>query len=198
MEIKKRDWENITLKDWYAIQELLEVQDEWTMYNILDYLYDIDSVNMPISELRNYSLAFLNNTEQLDNYKVPEVYDDKYSCNLDLTKVSVAQFIDYNNYIKEEPVKFEKILSVFIYPKGKTYNDGSYNIEDVQNDILDFPFALVKKLAFFFGQQLTTFTTITLFFLQQEMKEMKTPKTDAMATLISQANSMISEFCPTS
>ena len=196
--METRDWTNITLKDWYAIQELLEVQDEWTMYNILDYLYDIDSVNMPISELRNYSLAFLNNTDQLDNYKVPDVYDDKYSCNLDLTKVSVAQFIDYNNYVKEEPVKFEKILSVFIYPKGATYNDGSYSIEDVQNDILDFPFALVKKLAFFFGQQLTTFTTITLFFLQQEMKEMKTPKTDKMAELINQANSMISEFCPTS
>lgn len=196
--METRDWTNITLKDWYAIQELLEVQDEWTMYNILDYLYDIDSTNMPISELRNYSLAFLNNTEQLDKYKVPDVYDDKYSCNLDLTKVSVAQFIDYNNYIKEEPVKFERILSVFIYPKGATYNDGSYSIEDVQNDILDFPFALVKKLAFFFGQQLTTFTTITLFFLQQEMKEMKTPKTDKMAELINQANSMISEFCPTS
>lgn len=196
MEI--RDWTNITLKDWYAIQELLEVQDEWTMYNILDYLYDIDSTNMPISELRNYSLAFLNNTEQLDKYKVPDVYDDKYSCNLDLTKVSVAQFIDYNNYIKEDPVKFERILSVFIYPNGATYNDGSYNIEDVQNDILDFPFALVKKLAFFFGRQLTTFTTITLFFLQREMKEMKTPKTDKIAELINQANSMISEFCPTS
>lgn len=196
--METRDWTNITLKDWYAIQELLEVQDEWTMYNILDYLYDIDSTNMPISELRNYSLAFLNNTEQLDNYKVPEVYDDKYSCNLDLTKISVAQFIDYNNYIKEEPVKFEKILSVFIYPKGATYNDGSYSIEAVQNDILEFPFALVKKLAFFFGQQLTTFTTITLFFLQREMKEMKTPKTDKMAELINQANSMISEFCPTS
>lgn len=196
--METRDWTNITLKDWYAIQELLEVQDEWTMYNILDYLYDIDSTNMPIAELRNYSLAFLNNTEQLDKYKVPDVYDDKYSCNLDLTKVSVAQFIDYNNYIKEEPVKFERILSVFIYPKGATYNDGSYSIEDVQNDILDFPFALVKKLAFFFGQQLTTFTTITLFFLQQEMKEMKTPKTDKMAELINQANSMISEFCPTS
>lgn len=198
MEIKKRDWENITLRDWYKIQELLTVTDEWTMYNILDYLYDIDSTNMPIAELRKYSLAFLNNTDQLDNYKVPDVYDDKYSCNLDLTKVSVAQFIDYNNYVKEEPVKFERILSVFIYPKGATYNDGSYKIEDVQNDILDFPFALVKKLAFFFGQQLTTFTTITLFFLQQEMKEMKTPKTDKMAELINQANSMISEFCPTS
>lgn len=196
--METRDWTNITLKDWYAIQELLEVQDEWTMYNILDYLYDIDSTNMPISELRNYSLAFLNNTTVLDNYKVDPDYDKRYDFSLDLTKVSVAQFIDYNNYIKEEPVKFERILSVFIYPKGKTYNDGSYNIEDVQNDILQFPFALVKKLAFFFGRQLTAFTTITLFFLQQEMKEMKTPKTDKMAELINQANSMISEFCPTS
>ena len=131
MEIKKRDWENITLRDWYKIQELLTVTDEYTMYNILDYLYDIDSVNMPISDLRNYSLAFLNNTDQLDNYKVDPDYDKRYDFSLDLTKISVAQFIDYNNYIKEDPVKFEKILSVFIYPKGKTYNDGSYNIEDV-------------------------------------------------------------------
>lgn len=71
--METRDWTNITLRDWYKIQELLAVTDEYTMYNILDYLYNIDSVNMPISDLRNYSLAFLNNTTALDNYKVPDV-----------------------------------------------------------------------------------------------------------------------------
>lgn len=193
----KRDWNNITLQDWYKIQELISVQDEWTTYNILDYLYDIDSTNMPITELRNYSLEFLYDLTPLDNYKVDKEYDKKYDCNLDLTKVSVAQFIDYSNYIKEDEMRYEKVLSVFIYPKGATYNDGSYSIEEVQNDILNWPFALVKKIGFFFGQQLTTFIETTLFFLQAEMKSMKTEKTEKIAEIISKANLMISELSPT-
>ena len=67
---------------------------------------------------------------------------------LDLTKVTVAQFIDYQNYIKETPVKFEKVLSVFIIPEGHTYNDG-YDLQQAQQDMLELPFVVVQKVAFF-------------------------------------------------
>ena len=90
-----RDWSNITLKEFYKIQEIIEVQDEWTMYNLLDYLYDIDSAEMPVSKVKQYSLGFLN--ENIDDIDISKFNDPKYDTNLDLTKVTVAQFVDYNN-----------------------------------------------------------------------------------------------------
>ena len=62
----KRDWTNITLKDWYEIQDILSVEDEYTTFNLLDYLYGIDSSNMTLAEVSKYSggLSFLNDLEK--------------------------------------------------------------------------------------------------------------------------------------
>lgn len=173
----KRDWNNITLKDWYEIQNILSVEDEYTTFNLLDYLYGIDSSNMPVVELSKYTnaLSFLDNTEA---YKTIQL-EDKYTINgttytgfLDLTKVTVAQFIDYQNYIKETPIKFEKVLSVFIIPEGHIYNDG-YDLQQAQQDMLELPFVVVQKVAFFLGKQLQTFVSLFLCYLKMEMKKMK-------------------------
>ena len=173
----KRDWTNITLKDWYAIQDILSIEDEYTTFNLLDYLYDIDSSNMTLAEVSKYSgtLSFLNDLEKYKDIQL----EDKYTINgttytgfLDLTKVTVAQFIDYQNYIKETPVKFEKVLSVFIIPEGHTYNDG-YDLHQAQQDMLELPFVVVQKVAFFLTKQLQTFISLFLCYLKGDMKKMK-------------------------
>ena len=187
-----RDWSNITLKEFYKIQEIIEVQDEWTMYNLLDYLYDIDSAEMPVSKVKQYSLGFLN--ENIDDIDISKFNDPKYDTNLDLTKVTVAQFVDYNNYIKEKN-NFEKILSVFIVPKGHTYNDG-YDLKEVQEDILNWPFAVTKKIAFFFIRQLQTFVTLFLHYLKDEVKG--TNKEKEIQQILDKTNLMLSELSPIS
>ena len=32
--MNKRDWNNITLKDWYEIQNILSVEDEYTTFKL--------------------------------------------------------------------------------------------------------------------------------------------------------------------
>lgn len=173
----KRDWTNVTLKDFYAIQDIMSIQDEYTTFNLLDYLYGIDSSNMTLAEVSKYSgtLSFLNDLEKYKDIQL----EDKYTINgttytgfLDLTKVTVAQFIDYQNYIKETPVKFEKVLSVFIIPEGRTYNDG-YDLQQAQQDMLELPFVVVQKVAFFLTKQLQTFVSLFLCYLKGDMKKMK-------------------------
>lgn len=175
--IKKIEFSDITLKDWYAIQDILSIEDEYTTFNLLDYLYGIDSSNMTLAEVSKYSgtLSFLNNLEKYKDIQL----EDKYTINgttytgfLDLTKVTVAQFIDYQNYIKETPVKFEKVLSVFIIPEGHTYNDG-YDLQQAQQDMLELPFVVVQKVAFFLAKQLQTFVSLFLCYLKGDMKKMK-------------------------
>lgn len=192
-----RDWSNITLRDWYQIQDIISVQDEWTMYNLLDYLYNIDSSNMPISEVKNYSLAFMHDLDALNNVNVDKELDARYDVDLDITKLSVAQFIDYQNYSKEENPKLEKLISVFVWPKGHTYNDG-YDIKQVQEDILNWPFAVVKKVGFFLAKQLETFINLTLYYLKADLKKMGLKNQKEIDKLIEQTSSLLSELSPTS
>ena len=179
--MEKRDWSNITLKDYYEIQNIISVQDDYTTFNLLDFLYNIDSSNMTLREISEYknSLSFLDSIDVA--YKNIQL-EDKYVINgttyvgfVDLTQVNVAQFIDYQNYLKETPVKFEKVLSVFIVPEGHTYNDG-YDIKQVQRDLLELPFVVVQKISFFFLKQLQVFVQTTLFCLTGELKNLKLKK----------------------
>lgn len=176
----KRDWTNITLKDWYNIQDILSVQDDYTTFNLLDYLYNINSSDMSLSEVSKYSnsLSFLNDAADFENF----VCEDEYTINgttyvgfVDITNISVAQFIDYQNYIKEKPFSFEKVMSIFIVPKGHTYNDG-YDMKKVQNDLLELPFRVCQKVAFFLVKQLQTFVQITLYYLTAELEKMEMTK----------------------
>lgn len=188
--MKSRDWSNISLKDFYEMQNIIAVQDDYTLYNLLDYLYDIDSSNMPIQEVKHYSLSFLN--DNIDDVDIDTYHDKKYDINLDITKVSVAQFIDYQNYVKEKEIRYEKILSVFVIPKGHEYNDG-YSLKEVQEDILNWQFAIVKKISFFFATQLTTFVTLFLYYSKEEMKGEK-----KIADLLDKTQLLLSELYPTS
>lgn len=189
----KRDWSNITLKDFYEIQDIIAIQDDYTLYNLIDYLYGVDSINLPISEVRKYSLSFLH--DNMDDIKIDIFHDEKYDFDLNLTNISVAQFVDYQNYIKETPIRYEKILSCFVIPKGHEYNDG-YSLKEVQEDILNWQFAIVKKMGFFFSKQLQLFVTIFLSYLKEETKG--TEKEKEIITLLDKTNSLLSELYRTS
>ena len=134
-----KTWKDITLRQFNKIQDLLQEIDEYTTLNIIDVLYDVDSANMPAMDVMNkyaHSLDFLMTTIPT-NEKLKDVYtinQREYNSNINLTQMTTAQFVDYQNYAKENPVDISKCLSVFIIPKGHTYNDG-YDLKQVQDDI---------------------------------------------------------------
>lgn len=71
----------------------------------------------------------------------------------DVRKMTTAQFIDFQNYLKEGDGKDVELLSVFLVPKGHKYNEG-YDILDVQGAIRDhLALPLAQDLrAFFFAR----------------------------------------------
>lgn len=200
--MNKRDWKDITLREFYKIQDIMSVEDEWTVYNLLDYIYKIDSTNMPITEVTKYDISFLNDIDKYKDIKV----QDKYTINgttyegfVDLTKITVAQFVDYQNYVKEKPMKYENILSVFIIPEGHTYNDG-YDLAKAKEDILDMPFVIVQKVAFFLTKQLEAFVQIFLYYSKEEVKKMKIPKEKKQILIeeMERVGTLLLELSPTS
>ena len=174
-----KTWKDITLRQFNKIQDLLQEIDEYTTLNIIDVLYDVDSANMPAMEVMNkyaHSLDFLMTTIPT-NEKLKETYtinQREYNSNINLTQMTTAQFVDYQNYTKENPVDISKCLSVFIIPKGHTYNDG-YDLKQVQDDIKDLDMVTINTLAFFFKKLYILLLETTLLCLTQETTQMNIP-----------------------
>lgn len=174
-----KTWKDITLRQFNKIQDLLQEIDEYTTLNIIDVIYDVDSANLPAMEVMNkyaHSLDFLTTTIPT-NEKINEIYtinNREYNSNINLTQMTTAQFVDYQNYSKETPVDISKCLSVFIIPKGHTYNDG-YDLKQVQDDIKDLDMVTINTLAFFFKKLYILLLEITLLCLTQDTKKMNIP-----------------------
>lgn len=170
-------WSDITLKQFYEIKDILSIEDDWTYLNLIDCIYGVDCQNLPISELKKYNIEFIK--DPIPKVKLEKFYTingTKYNSNCDLTKVTVAQFIDYQNYLKETEPKLEKLLSVFFIPEGyKDYNT-DYDIIQVQKDLLDLPIDVAQSIGFFFSQQLHLFVILFPYSLINQVKKMKLEK----------------------
>ena len=68
---------------------------------------------------------------------------------LDFTQITVAQMMDFS-VLSVDPIEnIEKLLAIFLIPKGKKYNDG-YDLMQVQKAILKMDFNEVSPLLAFF------------------------------------------------
>lgn len=166
------DWNDVTLEKFYKIQDLIKEQDEYTSLNLIDTLYNINSVELPATELAKYinKLGFLN-TElpKVLPKKQYTINGTKYDSNYGLPSMTTGQFIDYQNYLKAGG-KFEDLLSVFFTPESHKYNDG-YDINKVKSDILQLSIVDVSALAFFFERQLQMFCNHFQHYLIQKLKK---------------------------
>ena len=55
----------------------------------------------------------------------------------DIRKMTTAQYIDFQNFSKEGEKKLIEVLSCFLIPKGKKYNE-DYDILEVQKSLRDY------------------------------------------------------------
>lgn len=91
-----------------------------------------------------------------DFSKAEPAIKDKYTAGdmvlvpmLDFTQITVAQMMDFS-VLSTDPVEnIEKLLAIFLLPKGKKYNDG-YDLMEVQKAILKMSFNELSPLLAFF------------------------------------------------
>ena len=91
-----------------------------------------------------------------DFSKAEPAIKDKYTAGdmvlvpmLDFTQITVAQMMDFS-VLSTDPIEnIEKLLAIFLIPKGKKYNDG-YDLMQVQKAILKMDFNEVSPLLAFF------------------------------------------------
>lgn len=139
------DWNNITIKKWYGIKDILmdeSLDDIDKNVGILALVYDIteeEAYNMPIVEFAEKTKAI----EWLRTPPEPQMVSEKYKINgetyrlvMNPGEIITSQYIDFKNLYPTRDEHMAEILAIFLIPEGKDYNDG-YDISKVEKDIYE-------------------------------------------------------------
>lgn len=120
-----------------VLQEDMEDIDRTVrMVAILNDMTDDEVESMPIADFadRAQALAFLYGEKPKHGGRITEklkLDGSTYRITTNIAKLTTAQFIDFQTFAKEPQKYLVELLSVFILPEGKKYNDG-YDIAEVQ------------------------------------------------------------------
>lgn len=185
MNIKiKNSWDEITLNEFIQLTQIIqsEIPEDYQLSNIVSVLtgrtlQEIE--NLPLSEYKKLTsqLEFLNTTPQrkethLDCYEINGI---TYDLKADLSSLTTAQYIDYLNYSKEDPIDQTKILSCFLVPTNHSYNDG-YSIEKTINELGNINILDYLTINFYLRLQSVAFTLILVDYLKNQLKTVKMSK----------------------
>lgn len=177
MNIKKKSWNDITISDYKKIKEITErefdseLEQGIAVLSVLCCVDEDEVYSLPISQLKGLldGIAWMNEPYTFDkNWKADTITinGEKYDIVADINKFTVAQYADFQIYWdKRYDVDYmAKLLSVFIIPKGKTYNDG-YDIVELI-DILEnnISINIWNSINFFFLKDLMRSIEASLYY----------------------------------
>lgn len=179
----KSSWEELTVGEFVQLEQILksDIPESYRTANVLSLLSGktLEEIEgLPITEFQSLSkcLSFIETKPEAN--KISDIYtlnSRKYKLEAEVGKIITAQYIDYQNYSKEQPVDITKILSCWLVPLDHNYNDG-YNMNQVISDIETMKLVDALAVSFFFPKQLAAYMLILKDCLQKNLKELKMDK----------------------
>ena len=117
--------------------------------------------------------------------------DRNYRIMKNVEKMTAGQYIDLQTYMKND-MGIAYILTTIIIPEGCEYNDGKYNIDDLQKDIYNnFNIEDAISIAFFLRRQLQIIIEGTLHFLDWKLKKMEKKMPQEQKTKMKEVREML-------
>lgn len=168
-------WKDIPLRkynDIYAINNT-EYEDEIDRgIDLVSIIFDVDARNIPYGEFSSY-LQQITKLPGIHNNDKPMA---KYTLNgtdywmtLDYGNMTTAQYIDFQNYAKNNDLL--GIVSTSLIPAGHSYNDG-YDMKDLEELSIHDGMSITA----FFLDSYAKYTTVTLAYLRRKLKRMMRKK----------------------
>lgn len=180
VQIKKHGWSEVTLSEYRRINEIIKdenlssAEKDIALLAILCEVPEDKIWEMNVENVRDLRTEMLWLNRDFDypktlNFKKIKVGDWDCKVESDITKMTYAQFVDFETYISEmdeykQPVKKAEVLSVFIIPEGHKYGDG-YDVLSLQKAIDEnVSYLLYSTLwAFFFEKSKKSLTHTSIF-----------------------------------
>ena len=187
MQIKINSWDECPINTYYKIADCLSEDAPAVDRNIrlLSILCDVDEQRiweLPLGEVG----AMLDRVSWINSFdfdtrirlKFIKIDGKEYNIVPDLFDFTVAQYVDFQTYWKDRNHKLAEMLSVFIIPSGKKYNQG-YDLLEVQKLIGDnLPITTAQSICFFFMMRLANSIRALQIYLDWETERMKKRMTD--------------------
>ena len=176
----KSSWKEITVNEFIQLEQLLkaDIPESYRTAHVVALLSNmsLDEVeDLPISTFMNLSnqISFIQEQPKYNDVEKEYTINGRvYELHADITKISTAQYIDYQNYSNEEEKDITKLLSCWLIPKGHKYNDG-YDMIEVIKDAGDMMLQDAMGICFFFPKQLAASILILKQYLYKNLKKMK-------------------------
>lgn len=177
-------WSEVTLKQFDELVEISNNKDytiaerEIRLIAVLTGLEisEVKTLDAPSFQLISNSLSFLNTTPEKVMPKAEfELNGKKYHADLYPNLFTAGQFLDYKVIATGDfDKKSARMIACFVYPTGVKYNDGSYDVEDVVNDINEFMTVVeVTGYTNFFMLQYKAYASSLLEYLKRKTKRLK-------------------------
>lgn len=118
-------WEELTVKKYYKILDIFKEEQGdaiETNVELIDCIWDVDSADMPIPKFNYYlnELQFLQDPYKPKNPKKEYVVNGiKFKPTLDVSKITTAQYIDFQELVKRNEHKL--LLNVLFIKDGEDY-----------------------------------------------------------------------------
>ena len=137
------NYNKLTIGKYLEVKELLSedmdaLEQQASLIAVLNDMDAEDVLDLPLGTYNKLlqSLGFLMELPKPrqappTKYKIDGI---EYDVMLNIQDMTIAQYIDYQTFLKEGDKYIVELLSVFIIPRGHKYNDG-YDIADVQKKI---------------------------------------------------------------
>lgn len=164
------DWKDVSINLFYQIKKIMDADLEETdrKIKLLALLMDETEEEFSgrkIGEVQELAeqLNFMQKDPFIKTNDVKTLFINgaEYELRTKLEDYSVAQYVDFQNYIKDGQNNLARMLSTVIIPLGKKYNDG-YDIEEVIQNIGDnLSIAHANYIMFFFTKKLVSSIKVT-------------------------------------
>ena len=179
------EWQDVNVKTFKKIQDYISTTQDGNIEQSVHLLSLIEGkdedtyFNMPIKQLTEEfaKLKFMECTPQAAKVKnTYKINGTEYVLTTNLQEMTVAQYIDYQVYIKNPQQYMQEMLTVFLIPKGKKYNE-DYDVAEAAKDMGDLPIEDAYGISFFLTTLLHSLTKVTISSaLKKMLKELKKVK----------------------
>lgn len=152
-------WDDISLKTYNELQHIISDNSEQIdkVAKAIKAIYDVNMDEIPMFEalqMQNNIVELLNtkpNGQTLQkSYKV-----GKYECvPTSFDKMTMSQFMDYQEIVKQGDDHLIDIISICLVPKGQKYNNGQYDLDELKEEIGNLPSTIAPTLISFFVNRL--------------------------------------------